>query len=194
MFCPPIAPKMLMLGRAARERVEHQVVEAVTRELGAELEDPVDGIRHKADREPAERPPEEVLAALREVADRSNEEREVDHELRHSLHELGQPLLRVDVPEAGQVDEREGREEAEHDRTRPRQRAALGRDIGDQEQDRRDVVDADIARDVPVHLFEGGHEEGGEEEPRHDALLGARHDEGAAGGECGGGHWANSAQ
>ena len=42
--------------------------------------------------------------------------------------------------------------------------------------------------DVPVHLLEGGDEEGGEEEPRHDPLLGARHGDGAAGGERGGGH------
>ena len=96
--------------------------------------------------------------------------------------------MRVDVPEPREIDEREGREEAEHDRARSRQRAALGRDVRDQEQDRRDVVEPDLAGDVPVHLLEGGDEQGGEEEPRHDPLLGARHGDGAAGGERGGGH------
>ncbi len=176
------------LGRAARERVEDEVVEAVAGDLGAELEDPVDGVRDEADREPAERAPEEPLPALREVADRRDEEGEVDDELRHPFRELGQPLLRVDVPEPREIDEREGREEAEHDRARSRQRAALGRDVRDQEQDRRDVVEPDLAGDVPVHLLEGRDEEGGEEEPRHDPLLGARHGDGAAGGERGGGH------
>ena len=101
-------------------------------ELGAELEDPVDGVRDEADREPAERPPEEALAALREVADRRDEEGEVDDELRHPLPELGQPLLRVDVPEAGEIDEREGREEARARCALVRgSGAALGRDVRD---------------------------------------------------------------
>src|SRR6266550_814085 len=173
-------------GRTARERVEEEAVETVAGELGAELEDPVDGIRDEADREPAERPPEEALAPLCEVADRRDEEGEVDDELHHPFRELGQPLLRVDVPEPGEIDEREGREESEHDRTRSRQRPALGRDVGDEEQNRRDVVEADLARDVPVHLLEGGHEEGGEEEPLHDALLRARHGDGPLGRERGG--------
>src|SRR6266550_4519718 len=175
-------------GRTARERVEEEAVEAVAGELGAELEDPVDGVRDEADREPAERPPEEALAALREVADRRDEEGEVDDELHHPLRELGQPLLRVDVPEPGEIDEREGREESEHDRARSRQRPTLGRNVGDQEQDRRDVVEPDLARDVPVHLLERGHEEGGEEEPLHDALLRARHRDDPFGSERGGGH------
>src|SRR4051794_851878 len=176
------------LGRAARERVEDEVVQAVAGELGAELEDSVDGVRGEADCEPAECPPEEALAALREVADRRHEEGEVDDELRHPLAELGQPLLRVDVPEPRELDERESREEAQHDRARSRQWAALGRDVRNQEQDRRDVIAPDLARDVPVHLLEGRDEEGREEEPRHDAFLGARHHDGPAGGECGGSH------
>ena len=175
MFCPPMAPKMLILLAPPVSGHEHEVVEVVAAERRSELEHPVDGVRHEADREPAERAPEEALAALHEVADRGDHERPVDDELHHPLRELVEPLLRLDVPVAREVDEREGREEAEHDRARPRQRATLGRDVRDQEQDRRDVVDPDLAREAPVHLLERRDEERGEEEPRHDALLRARH-------------------
>src|SRR5207253_5118361 len=154
----------------------------------AELEDPVDGVRDEAHGEPAERVPEEPLTALREVTDSRDDERPVDDELRHSLRELREPLLCVDVPEAGEVDECKGGEEAEHDRARARERAAFAGHVGDQEQDRRDVVDPDLSAEAPVHLLEGGDEERGEEEAGDDALTHARQDDGATGGECGGGH------
>ena len=112
----------------------------------------------------------------------------MDDELHHPLAELGQPLLRIDVPEAREVDEREGREEGEHDRARARQRPAFGREVCEQEQDRRDVVDPDLAREAPVHLLEGGEEEGAEEETGHDSLPRARHRDRAARGDGGCGH------
>ena len=77
------------------------------------------------------------------------------------------PCCVVDVPEAREIDEREGREEGEHDRRSCAAAGrAFGRDVRDQEQDRRDVVEPDLARDVPVHLLEGRDEERGEEERR----------------------------
>ena len=167
-------PEDVDAARAARQRAEYAVVEVDAGADGcAELEDPVDGVRDEAEREPHDRAPVVLLAAPHEIRDRRDDERPVDGELRHPFPELRQPLLRLDVPEAGEIDERERREEREHDGARAREpllALPLARKEGDEEQDRRDVVDPELAAEVPVHLLEGRDEERREEERRRDAL------------------------
>ena len=168
-----MCPKMSMLLAPPVSRAQHETVEVVAGDRRAELEDPVDGVRDEAEREPGDRAPVERLAATREIGDRRDHERPVDDELRHPLPELRQPLLRLDVPEAGEVDEREGGDEGEDDGARARElllALPLARDKREEEQDRREVVDSELAAEVPVHLLEGRDEERREEERRRDAL------------------------
>src|SRR5262249_59242953 len=99
------------LARVAGERLDQDGVEVVPRLRGEELEDAVGGIRRDAKAEPGQHPPVDALARVREVVDRCDEEREVKDELADPLPELRQRLRRLEVVEADQINEQEGREE-----------------------------------------------------------------------------------
>ena len=175
MFEPEILPKMLMLLAPPVSGLEHEVVEVDGRADGrAELEDPVDGVRDEAEREPHDRAPVERLAAPHEIGDRRDHERPVDDELRHPFPELRQPLLRLRCPRSRR-DRRARRPRRSRARwrscagTSPRARRSLARNA----RRNRIVVMSLIPiwpREVPVHLLEGRDEERREEERRRDAL------------------------
>src|SRR5579862_3306935 len=187
---PLDVPEDVDAARAARQRAQHEIVEVLARaDCCAELEDSIDRVRDEAERVPRDRAPEERLAAPHEIGDRGDHERPVDGELGHPFPELCQALLRRNIPVAGEIDEGERREEREHDGARAREALLplpLAREEREEEQDRRDVVDADLPRDVPVHLLEGRDEERREEEGRRDALE--RERAGAREGQGGGCH------
>ena len=92
----------------------------------------------------------------------------MEQELDHPLRPLGERLLGLEVEEADQVDEQEGREEERRGRRAPREPPVAGSDPrsgqGDEEDAGQDVGEAQRARDLPLELRERDREDGREEE------------------------------
>ena len=160
------------LARPARERLEHDGVEVVAGLRREQLQDPVAGVDRDPAQKPRQRAPVEPPRAAREVDHARHEEREVDQPLDDSLAVLVEGLTRLEVEEADQVDEQEGGQEGEQHRGRPRHRpvatAQPVEGVREQEAEGGQVGKEDRPGDVPLHLGEGGAEDGRQEEERDD--------------------------
>src|SRR5207244_7930132 len=89
-----------------------------------------------------------------EVGDGRGEEEEVEDELDHPLAELVERLLRLQVEEPEQVDEQECGEEEDDERNGSRCAPAPRDCECDEEDERENVRQRDVAGDVPVNLLE----------------------------------------
>ena len=103
-----------------------------------------------------------------EVRDAGGEETEVEHELDEPLAELRDPLRRVEVEEADQVDGEEPDGERERDQRGARKSPVPRRDAVDRERAEeergQDVRERQRPADRPVHLLERDAEDRREEE------------------------------
>src|SRR5581483_9898727 len=153
------------LARTAGDRREERRVQVAAAPRDEELCDPVERVHRDPPAEPAERPPEVALPAAREPHDRGREEREVDRPLRQALPPLSQRVGVREVEVSDQVHEQERREEAQHDRRRPRHEEARRRERErPEEAERKHVGEGDRAGEVPVDLLERDAEHRREEE------------------------------